>query len=121
MSPRVSLRTGCAMIAMALVSVFATSAGAGYPHRGWYGHDIVPFVPDATGYVTVAPTHPGPYHLRVPAHQQGLYDAHGRWSAHRVEARGYPWGWFGAKPHAWGAVQPSVHGDRVDGSFRTGP
>ncbi len=95
------LRAGLLSVPLAglLLTVGATAGNHTYGH---YGHDIVPFVPDADGYVVIAPQGPGPWNvprekMRERPYDDGLYDSHGGWQTQWRYAPRYPWGWFGAQ------------------------
>jgi hypothetical protein len=85
-----------------LLALSGAASAAENRSYGRYGHDIVPFVPDANGYVVVAPSGPGPWNMPRQKHRErpyddGLYDSHGGWQMQWSYAPRYPYGWFGAQ------------------------
>jgi hypothetical protein len=90
---------------------------------GRYGHDIVPFVPDANGYVVLAPSGPGPWNIPRQKHRErpyddGLYDSHGGWQVQWSYAPAYPYGWFGAQRHPTHSRSQNPHGKRTQWQSR---
>ncbi len=102
----------------ALVLCCVDASAAENRTYGRYGHDIVPFVPDANGYVVIAPSGPGPWNMprqkyRERPYDDGVYDSHGGWQIQWSYAPRYPYGWFGAQHHPVHSKSQNPRGRRT--------
>jgi len=110
---------GASFALLVAIGCSASTALAGNHTYGRYGHDIVPFVPDANGYVVVAPQGPGPWNMprqkmRERPYDDGLEDSNGGWQVQWRYAPRYPYGWFGAGRNTTYSRSQNPNGRRVE-------
>jgi hypothetical protein len=114
-----SLWRACAAGTVLCVGLLTAIVSAENHTYGRYGHDIVPFVPDSTGYVVIAPQGTGPWNvprqkMRERPYDDGVYDSNGGWQIQWSYAPRYPYGWFGAGRNTTYSRSQNPHGRRTE-------